>query len=69
MPDPDIQRLQERIAHLERTLGETSAEVARHQKQIAALETRVEMLLNRAAQAEFDEGGTVPLADWKPPHW
>lgn len=69
MSDAEVRNLQERIAHLERALEDTSAEVARHQKQIALLEARVKLLLGRAAEAEFDEGGSVPLADWKPPHW
>jgi SlyX protein len=29
----------------------------------------VSLLLEREAAREADEGGTVPLADRKPPHW
>jgi SlyX protein len=29
----------------------------------------VEMLMMREAEREVDQGGTIPLADQKPPHW
>ncbi|GIT92862.1 slyX protein [Jannaschia pagri] len=64
-----MQDLEERIAHLTRTVEDLSDIVARQSKQIDVLERRVAMLMQRAAEAELDAGGTVPLADQRPPHW
>lgn len=61
--------LEERIAHLERTVDDLSEVVARQDAEIARLTRRVEMLMMREAEREVDAGGTVPLADQKPPHW
>ena len=60
---------QERIAHLERELAELSEVVARQDRLIDTLTRRVQMLMEREAAREADTGGTVPLADQKPPHW
>lgn len=64
-----ILHLEERAAHLERTLEDLSEVVARQEAQIARLERRVEMLLHRAAEQESQEDGSLPLADQRPPHW
>ncbi|MHA7885733.1 SlyX family protein [Roseicyclus sp.] len=61
--------LEERIAHLERTVDDLSEVVARQDAEIARLTRRVEMLMMREAEREVDAGGTIPLADQKPPHW
>lgn len=61
--------LEEQIAHLVRTVEDLSEVVARQDAEIAALTRRVEMLMMREAEREVDGGGTVPLADQKPPHW
>ncbi len=61
--------LEERIAHLERTTDDLSEVVARQDAEIARLTRRVEMLMMREAEREVDQGGTIPLADQKPPHW
>lgn len=62
-------RLEEQIAHLIRTVEDLSDVVARQEKEIALLTRRVEMLMQREAEREYDTGGTIPLADQKPPHW
>ncbi|WP_394355460.1 hypothetical protein [Meridianimarinicoccus sp. MJW13] len=36
---------------------------------VQTLTRRVAMLMQREAERESDLGGTVPLADQKPPHW
>ena len=64
-----MQDLEERIAHLTRTVEDLSDVVARQAREIELLERRVAMLMQRAAEAEVDAGGTVPLADQRPPHW
>ena len=43
--------------------------VARQDGELARLTRRVEMLMNREAEREVEAGGTVPLADQRPPHW
>lgn len=60
---------EERIAHLERAVDDLSDVVAGQAREIAVLTRRVALLMERAAEAESDGGGTVPLADQRPPHW
>lgn len=64
-----IERLEEALAHLSAAVDDLSDTVARQDRQIALLERRVEMLMERAAEAEAAGGGQIPLADQKPPHW
>lgn len=64
-----MQEHEERIAHLTRTVDDLSEVVAAQARQIDVLERRVAMLMQRAAEAEVEAGGTVPLADQRPPHW
>lgn len=67
--DDKIIALEERIAHLSTTLDEMSDEMARQGREIDVLTRRVEMLMQREAQREADDSGSIPLADQKPPHW
>ena len=60
---------QERFAHLERAVDDLSDAVARQAREIAALQRRLGLLMDRAAEAEAASGNTVPLADQRPPHW
>jgi len=64
-----ILKLEEMVAHLVRVVDDLSDVVARQEDEITILTRRVAMLMNRAAEREVAEGGTVPLADQKPPHW
>ena len=64
-----MQHLEEQIAHLTRTVDELSEVMARQQAEIDRMSRRVQMLMERAAEAELAAGGTMPLADQKPPHW
>ena len=64
-----MQAHEERIAHLTRAVEDLSDVVAGQARAIERLERRVEMLMRRAAEAELDAGGSVPLADQRPPHW
>lgn len=61
--------LEEQIAHLSRTVEELSDIVARQEKELALTQRRIAMLMEREASREFEGGGSVPLADQKPPHW
>jgi len=61
--------LEERIAHLTRMVDDLSDIVATQQRQIDVIERRLAMVMQREAEREVAEGGTVPLADQRPPHW
>lgn len=65
----DITHLEEQIAHLTRTVEDLSDVVAKQETALALATRRIEMLMEREAGRELDAGGTVPLADQKPPHW
>ncbi|SIS84482.1 SlyX family protein [Phaeovulum vinaykumarii] len=64
-----IEKLEEALAHALRLGEDLSAEVARQEAEITRLARRVHLLMERAAEAEMNAGGTVPLADQRPPHW
>jgi SlyX protein len=61
--------LEETMAHLVRMVDELSDIVARQDGEISRLSRRVEMLMAREAERQLDEGGSLPMADEKPPHW
>lgn len=61
--------LETRIAHLERMVEDLSDEVARQAKALDIAERRIVKLMEQAAERELDAGGTIPLADQRPPHW
>lgn len=64
-----LEKAEETIAHLLRAVDDLSEVVARQAREIDMLGRQVRLLLERAAEAEALAGGTVPLADQKPPHW
>ena len=64
-----VQSLEEQVAHLQKISEDLSDVVARQETEIALLTRRVAMLLEREAHRETESGGTIPLADQKPPHW
>jgi len=63
-----IAALEERVAHLMRTTDDLSEVVARQAGEIAVLERRVRLLMERAAEHEALRG-EAPEANVKPPHW
>lgn len=65
----DITHLEEQIAHLTRTVDELSDIVARQETELGLAQRRLAVLMEREAGREMDAGGTVPLADQRPPHW
>ncbi len=67
--DDRLEKAEEALAHLSRTLEDLSEVVARQSREIDLLTRRLTLLLERAAEAEAMEGGSIPLADQKPPHW
>ncbi|MFA7432350.1 MAG: SlyX family protein [Gemmobacter sp.] len=64
-----IETLEIAVAHLTRLAEDLSDVVARQEREIARLNRQVAMLSAREAEREAEAGGTVPLADQKPPHW
>ena len=65
----DVTHLEEQIAYLTKTVEELSEVVARQETELATAKRRIGMLMEREATRELDAGGTVPLADERPPHW
>ncbi|AGT07958.1 SlyX family protein [Paracoccus aminophilus] len=64
-----IERLEENVAHLTRLAEDLSGIVARQEREIARLGRRVGLLMEREAEREASQEGTIPLADQRPPHW
>jgi len=64
-----MQELEEKIAHLIRSLDELSDVLARQETEISVLNRRVEMLIQREAEREASETGGVAFGDEKPPHY
>ncbi len=67
--DERLERAEEEIAHLRRAVDDLSEVVTRQAGEIDLLTRRVRLLMERAAEAEAEGSGTIPLADQKPPHW
>ncbi|PWG17696.1 SlyX family protein [Salibaculum griseiflavum] len=65
----DQTALEEKIAHLLRSVDDLSDIIARQEGEIDRLNRRVAMLMQREAEREYDAGDSVPLADQRPPHW
>ena len=64
-----MQDIEEKLAHLIRTVDELSDEVARQSREIERLTQRVEMLMQRQAEREAEATGGVVLGDERPPHY
>lgn len=64
-----VLRLEEKIAHLSRTVEELSDIVARQERELDILKRRAQMLMEREAERELETGGTVQMGDERPPHW
>ena len=63
------ERLEERIAHLEKTVDELNEVVARQSREIDLLTRRVALLIEREAARAAEGSGGVFLGDEKPPHY
>jgi SlyX protein len=64
-----ITALEEQIAHLSRVTDDLSDIIARQEGEIAVMKRRMAMVMEREASRELAEGGSVPMADQRPPHW
>lgn len=63
-----IDSLEERMAHLIRTLEDLSDVVVRQGREIDTLTRRVHLLMEREAERE-SAMAEAPPANVKPPHW
>ena len=63
------EKIEERLAHLERLTDELNEVVARQAGEIDDLTAKVRMLLEREAAREADNSGGVVLGDERPPHY
>lgn len=63
-----ITTLEEQLAHLARMVEELSDIVVRQSREMDIMARRIGLLMEREAEREA-EGGSIPLADQKPPHW
>lgn len=64
-----VTNLEEQVARLTRTIEELSDVIARQDRDLDQIKRQAQMLMEREAQREMDVGGSVPLADERPPHW
>ncbi|WP_227270070.1 SlyX family protein [Roseobacter weihaiensis] len=64
-----MQELEEKIAHLTRTVEELSDVVARQETEIATLTRRVVMLMQREGEREAQASGGIVVGDERPPHY
>jgi SlyX protein len=63
-----LEQLEERVAHLIRTVDDLSDIVAVQQKEITRLSRLVGLLVEREAEREA-MAGEAPAANAPPPHW
>lgn len=65
-----MEKLEEKIAYLERVVDDLSTIIARQEDEIALLTRRVEMLMQREAEREADSGSHLFAGqDRPPPHY
>ena len=69
MSDKRLTELEVQLTHQAAIIEELSEVVRLQGDEIELLKKRADLLLRRAAEAEVSEGGTIPLADQRPPHW
>ena len=64
-----MEHLEEKIAHLMRTVDDLSEVVARQQAEIVTLNRRVHMLMQREGERDVAGGGGIIVGDERPPHY
>ena len=64
-----VERLEEESAHLARELETPSDVVRRQGTAIETLERQLNLLLEQAAEAQFEAGGQAVFTDKPPPHY
>jgi len=61
--------LEETLAHQARMIDDLSEIVARQGAELGRLTRRLGLLMEAEAQRQVEAGGTIPLADQRPPHY
>jgi SlyX protein len=64
-----MDKLEEDIAHLTRTVDDLSDIVARQAEEIDTLTRRVHMLMQREGEREASNSGSTVVGDERPPHY
>lgn len=64
-----MEKLEEQIAHLTRTVEDLSDVVARQETEIASLTRRVVMLMQREGERDAQTSGGIVVRDERPPHY
>lgn len=64
-----MQDLEEQIAHLTRTVEDLSDVIARQENELATLNRRVFMLMQREGEREAQQSGGMVVGDERPPHY
>lgn len=64
-----MEKLEEQIAHLLRSVDDLSDVVARQETEIAILTRRVHMLMQREGERESASGASVVIGNERPPHY
>lgn len=64
-----MEEIEEKLAHLIRTVEDLSDVVAEQQKEIDVLTRRVAMLMQREAEREADAGSYIYTGQERPPHY
>lgn len=64
-----MEQIEEKLAHLMRTVDELSDVVADQQRVIDTLSRRVQMLMEREAAREAEGSGGIVIGDERPPHY
>lgn len=67
--DDRQQRAEAQIAHLTRVADDLSDVVADQAARLDRLERQLRLLIEREAEREYAQGGSLPMADKPPPHW
>ena len=63
------ERIEERLAHLERLADDLNEVVARQALELDTLTRRVHILMEREAMREADGTGGIVVGDERPPHY
>lgn len=69
MSQDDTARLEEKLAHLEKTVDELSDVIAAQTRQIDRMAAQLHRLIEREATREAEGTGGVILGDERPPHY
>ena len=64
-----MDKLEEQLAHLIRSVDDLSDVVARQEAEIAVLTRRVHMLMQREGEREAASGDGVVIGNERPPHY